>query len=1070
MRVIYLEKKMVKSPVYPTDITTREAVRGSINLTGAILEKRGRAVKALLLCAALFVAVLTPWDIADARKKPEPRLVIISGSPARSDHSSPLQRPQLIPSASPVTYVVAEYDFEFNDTQGWSTVDRTAQTGTFFHVDDFEGLGGGSFGRLTPLEGSQSMWCGARTAPPGQLCTYATLPGYGNRWDQLLISEAFSVTGDVELSFRIRYDVEPDYDFVDLDCWLSSPYGPKWTTLLSFNGVGEETISQIIPAADIPDSLVIRFRMTSDIIWSDEDGLYASDGAVIIDSLALVDATGTVYFQDFESETVGATSTDDGRWIGRPPEPYGDYAALFLGGTVLQEDPCVSNITSLWGFFNGSTLGLCDYCPDAFTIGAATGMPDQMAVPGARVTVDGMNMSIDNAIWSPLIDLNKTVSDEAVPVTASHVFLEVDVYNDMPLCQMLGYKWRVRSFSGDCAGVWRHNSYNYFGSGKNWKTMRFELSPNIEPGAERIQISLGVEDYCKYWCIWHPPNNQCHSHGPLFDNIRVVRTDIGGPSWTVADIDLFQDNFAADGTVTGKARVDIAADLLSRGAARIQPGDSAVVTVSDPIYGISFHVPGDSTSGPAVYCHVADVSPVKSGAAISDDSNRWPLAGTADGWTVVRFDTAHGYGGPETNTYCVDLNDNLFTPGDTIRFYYSARDASGRTNYWTQATGPITSENDARTFAMEMTCLPANALSGATDVLYVDFFDGYGAQPAFETAFELLGITPDRFDVRGPVQGEGNSPGEHVKNVVQQLIPFYRTIIWNSGRFHGRGIDDGDWYTKSDDIGMLYEFLDQHPDNCGVYLSGDNLAGTITDLYGTSTGLFRSKYLHYSLLNNSHINVGHPVSPLAIAQPGSPFEHASGPDTLVTFGGCPGINTFDVLQSGDSSVVAMTYSDNPDHGAVVIQSTINPQGKTARVALSGFSYHEIRDDRPETPMDRVDHLRDLLLWIGHVVGPPTAARTAPALTNALYQNHPNPFNPNTTIRLSIASDSHVQLVIYDVAGRRVRTLIDENRRADVYKEVWDGTNNAGQQVATGVYFYRLATSGFVQTRKMLLLK
>jgi DNA-binding beta-propeller fold protein YncE len=92
------------------------------------------------------------------------------------------------------------------------------------------------------------------------------------------------------------------------------------------------------------------------------------------------------------------------------------------------------------------------------------------------------------------------------------------------------------------------------------------------------------------------------------------------------------------------------------------------------------------------------------------------------------------------------------------------------------------------------------------------------------------------------------------------------------------------------------------------------------------------------------------------------------------------------------------------------------------------------------------------------------------LTFGLEQNTPNPFNPTTTIRFSIARDSPVRLVVYDVGGRRVRTLIDGNRRADIYKEVWDGTNDAGQQVATGVYFYRLTAGKFVQTKKMLLLK
>ncbi len=92
------------------------------------------------------------------------------------------------------------------------------------------------------------------------------------------------------------------------------------------------------------------------------------------------------------------------------------------------------------------------------------------------------------------------------------------------------------------------------------------------------------------------------------------------------------------------------------------------------------------------------------------------------------------------------------------------------------------------------------------------------------------------------------------------------------------------------------------------------------------------------------------------------------------------------------------------------------------------------------------------------------------LSFELEQNVPNPFNPTTTIRFSIAADSYVRLIVYDVAGRRVHTLVDENRRADMYQVVWDGRNDSGQQVATGVYFYRITAGKFTHTRKMLLLK
>jgi YVTN family beta-propeller protein len=92
------------------------------------------------------------------------------------------------------------------------------------------------------------------------------------------------------------------------------------------------------------------------------------------------------------------------------------------------------------------------------------------------------------------------------------------------------------------------------------------------------------------------------------------------------------------------------------------------------------------------------------------------------------------------------------------------------------------------------------------------------------------------------------------------------------------------------------------------------------------------------------------------------------------------------------------------------------------------------------------------------------------VTNTLEQNVPNPFNPATTIKYSIAQDTDVSLVVYDVSGRRVRTLVDSHQRADVYKMAWDGLNDQGARVASGVYFYKLAAGKYVQTRKMMLLK
>lgn len=92
-------------------------------------------------------------------------------------------------------------------------------------------------------------------------------------------------------------------------------------------------------------------------------------------------------------------------------------------------------------------------------------------------------------------------------------------------------------------------------------------------------------------------------------------------------------------------------------------------------------------------------------------------------------------------------------------------------------------------------------------------------------------------------------------------------------------------------------------------------------------------------------------------------------------------------------------------------------------------------------------------------------------SNFLGRCFPNPFNAGTTIEFSIAERAHVKLQIFNIAGQRVRTLVDGERSPGSYNGVtWDGRDNTGRPVASGVYFCRLTAADFTQTRKMILLK
>lgn len=87
----------------------------------------------------------------------------------------------------------------------------------------------------------------------------------------------------------------------------------------------------------------------------------------------------------------------------------------------------------------------------------------------------------------------------------------------------------------------------------------------------------------------------------------------------------------------------------------------------------------------------------------------------------------------------------------------------------------------------------------------------------------------------------------------------------------------------------------------------------------------------------------------------------------------------------------------------------------------------------------------------------------------LSQNYPNPFNPVTTINFSIPKQGNVTLKVYDVTGKEVRTLINEQRSAGNYTVSFSATGG-GSSLSSGVYFYRLESGDFKETRRMILLK
>ena len=88
----------------------------------------------------------------------------------------------------------------------------------------------------------------------------------------------------------------------------------------------------------------------------------------------------------------------------------------------------------------------------------------------------------------------------------------------------------------------------------------------------------------------------------------------------------------------------------------------------------------------------------------------------------------------------------------------------------------------------------------------------------------------------------------------------------------------------------------------------------------------------------------------------------------------------------------------------------------------------------------------------------------------IHQNYPNPFNPVTTLRYELPEQTHVNITIYDMLGRKVKTLINQTQDAGYRSVIWDSTNNYGKPISAGIYLYQIQAGEYMQTKKMVLLK
>lgn len=951
--------------------------------------------------------------------------------------------------------------------QGWTHRDLTRRTGDIWHVDTYH-----------VVSGARSAWCGESDYASCEAGDPAG--GYGNNYYELLVWRATvddpSLPTTVSVTATVNHDVELVYDSCNLGYYKADD---SIAYLWSTDGEGAQVPvagsvtyqpgEYVGPAAD---EVRIAWLVVSDGVYSDADCLAPSAGAMQVDDVTVTlvhDGVTTRTFDDFEDGTLGNWSVE--HQIG-----VGDYAHLLSAlGDV---DACASNFSPQAVFIADELMyterGLPTQLCETWCYG-----PGGYIVP-TRGGAAGPGFHFDNAVESPVIDW---------PADYVGAGFEFDVYRHEDLSHDspgVFYTWSIRSAAAgqDIAdAVYRGRNYLYYGGPEYVRTGDANVSDLLVGQPARVQLEFRVLELGYVWG-WDGDDG---TPAPYFDNVRLVAFPVEGPSLQARSIDLAQDAFPADGMLheypaldRNDVRFDMARNISPSVDLRNDPGDSIVVTIEpggDGAELVEFDIDATVTA-PRLH-FVLSANPeygpelrLGIGPFTCDSEGSVVLAGritSIDGSVVTGYVEgayAEANGVPSPSRWMFDLPDEDFLyPGDALHYYIEAWDRQG--GVYRSATLPadLSGFGDFGDFRAYETAFTVYALPSIDGFYYnwpgILLWDDSGdpeIREAWLDAAYHAGASHwplDVFTTRGPSSGVGNGLGGRA---TLEQIENYQIIVYCSGEQQTYTMTPPDFYADAgDDIGLIRAWLELG--NRRMLAAGDDL---VNDLWmNSSAGQdLVSDWFGVALqADDARPLLGGDVAPEVVPTTGGDLEISI---PWVAMGGCPSLNRFDAVIVEYGELLAYFNDGSSNLSACTLMS--GPDG--SRVVSLPYDLAFVGTPPGSSGNARDELFRQIMFYLGAPRWGGASPPSAPFMAGA----YPNPFNPSTRIEYSLPRAGNLRIKVFDVRGQLVCTLIDEPVAAGSGHVDWNGTDDSGKSVASGVYFYEARTEREAHIDKLMLVK